>query len=309
MVKIFFSDFWEGFNNTDNFIFNNLKRIREDIVFDSNPDFLFYSSQGSKYTSFKNCVRVYYTGENDVPNFNNCDYAMSFHPIDFGDRHLRFPLYLLYDNCFEQIRREKNVSLELANRKFCNFVYSNSKLADPFREYFFHELSKYKKIDSGGRLLNNVGTLVADKKSFIQNYKFTIAFENSSVKGYTTEKIIEPMVMNSMPIYWGNPQVNLDFNEDSFVWIKEKSKIKEMIDYIVFLDENADEYLNKLSLPWLTQEQAQKDWIQELMSFLDNIVSQSPLLAKRTTDYGYVRLVRSKDATLPQRFFSFFKNE
>lgn len=309
MVKIFFSDFWEGFNNTDNFIFNNLKRIREDIVFDSNPDFLFYSSQGSKYTSFKNCVRVYYTGENDVPNFNNCDYAMSFHPIDFGDRHLRFPLYLLYDNCFEQIRREKNVSLELANRKFCNFVYSNSKLADPFREYFFHELSKYKKIDSGGRLLNNVGTLVADKKSFIQNYKFTIAFENSSVKGYTTEKIIEPMVMNSMPIYWGNPQVNLDFNEDSFIWIKEKSKIKEMIDYIVFLDENADEYLNKLSLPWLTQEQAQKDWIQELTSFLDNIVSQSPLLAKRTTDYGYVRLVRSKDATLPQRFFSFFKNE
>ena len=38
----------------------------------------------------------------------------------------------------------------------------------------------------------------------------TIAFENSSFPGYTTEKIFEPMLEGSIPIYWGNPRVDED---------------------------------------------------------------------------------------------------
>ena len=45
--------------------------------------------------NYPNAVKIYFTGENDVPDFNLADYALGFHYIDFGDRYLRFPLYLL----------------------------------------------------------------------------------------------------------------------------------------------------------------------------------------------------------------------
>ena len=65
--------------------------------------------------------------------------------------------------------------------------------------------------------LNNVGGPVKNKIDFIMDHKFTIAFENSSYPGYTTEKIFEPMLVNSIPLYWGNPLVDRDFNTKSFL--------------------------------------------------------------------------------------------
>ena len=52
---------------------------------------------------------------------------------------------------------------------------------------------------------------------FIKDYKFVISFENSSYPGYTTQKLIEPMLVNSSPIYWGNKSVGKDFNTKSFI--------------------------------------------------------------------------------------------
>lgn len=292
-IKIFFADFWKGFDIHNNFITRTLHDLGFEITIDTSPDFLFYSSSGKDFLKYNNCVKIYFTGENDVPDFNYCDYAISFHHISFGTRHLRYPLYLLYGNSYNQLN-QKVFSTELTTRRFCNFVYSNSKLADPFREYFFSELSKYKKVDSGGRLLNNLGAPVKNKLEFIKEYKFTIAFENSSVNGYTTEKIVEPMFVNSVPIYWGNPTVNLDFNEESFVWIKDKRKIKDVIDYIIFLDTNDDAYLKLLSNPWLTDEQLSQDWDRKLSSFLNNICSKSPEEARQVSEYGFSKLYRKK---------------
>lgn len=286
-------DFWKDFKKEQNFIINKLRELGYSPFLDAKPDFLFYSSQGKDHLKFTDCVKVYFTGENDVPDFNHCDYAISFHHLAFGDRHLRFPLYLLYTDCYEKIRR-KVVSPELADRRFCNFVYSNSRLADPFREYFFSELNKYKKIDSGGRLLNTIGRPVEDKLAFIKEYKFTIAFENSCVNGYTTEKILEPMAVNSIPVYWGNPSVNLDFNEESFVWLRDKKGVKELIDYIVFLDTDDEAYLNLLSKPWLTEGQLSQDWDECFSSFLKAICSKTPDEARRVSEYGFAKLYREK---------------
>jgi hypothetical protein len=88
------------------------------------------------------------------------------------DRHLRFPLYLLYKG-YDQLTYKQIDKKTVLNRKFCNFVYSNVSWADPFRDKFFHELSKYKSIDSGGRHLNNIGGPVPDKMTFIKDYKFS----------------------------------------------------------------------------------------------------------------------------------------
>ena len=203
-VRVYFVDFWDGFDFYDNIFYILLSKKYHVIVDPINPDYLFCSCFSYNVYKYENSVKIYFTGENNVPDFNIYDYAIGFQYVNFEDRYLRFPLYLFY--IWENLENMnlKHISGSLTGRKFCNFVYSNKQNADPIRDKFFFELSKYKKVDSGGRLYNNIGGPVKDKCAFLRDYKFTIAFENSSVNGYTTEKVVEPMLVNSIPIYWGN---------------------------------------------------------------------------------------------------------
>lgn len=52
--------------------------------------------------NYNNCEKILFTGENYVPDFHPYDYAMGFHYIDFGDRYLRFPLYVFYQWYYEK---------------------------------------------------------------------------------------------------------------------------------------------------------------------------------------------------------------
>jgi len=45
---------------------------------------------------------------------------------------------------------------------------------------------------------------VQEKIDYLKPYKFTMAFENVSLSGWTTEKLTHPMLVNSIPIYFGD---------------------------------------------------------------------------------------------------------
>jgi hypothetical protein len=292
-IRIFFVDFWNDFDYNDNFIVSALKD-RYKIVLDSqNPEYLFYSLFGAKHFRYKDAVKIYFTGENDVPDFNLCDYGMGSSWINFGDRYFRLPLYATsknYDELFTAVNTEQALYLQ---RKFCNFVYSNAQISDPIREKFYYRLSKYKKVDSGGKHLNNTGKPVSDKIDFIKDYKFTIAFENSSQSGYTTEKLIDPMRVNSLPVYWGNPLVGKDFNTKSFINLMDYQTMDEAIEEIIYLDNNDSAYLDKLSQPWIEKEK-KRDFRSELSGFLSRIIELPLPEAKRTPDYGYNYFYKKK---------------
>lgn len=299
-IKIFFEDFdyWQGFDISNNFITKILEKDYE-IIIDPNPDYLFFSAYGYNHLKYRTCIKIYYSMENIEPDFNLCDYAIAFQHIQAGDRYLRYPYYLITG--FERLNSQPFDIKQVLNRKFCNFVYSNSKWADPLRKLFFEKLCKYKKVDSGGIYLNNIGAPVVDKMGFIKDYKFTIAFENSSLSGYTTEKIVEPMIVNSMPIYWGNPDIHLDFNTESFVSVNEYETIEGAIEEIIRLDNDDEAYIDKLSKPWYNGEDF-FSYQLKLLSFLKNIFEQELSKAKRRTDYGFVRIYRRKQETMQQLF-------
>jgi hypothetical protein len=214
-IKIDFSDFWGGFDKTNNYFYNLLKE-EFDVIITDNPDYLFFSVFGNKHLQYK-CKKIFYTGENVAPPLQYCDYSFSFDYLD-DERNYRLPHYLLYDGYYE-LQRPKIIDESLAKRKFCNFVVSNNGCQE--RNQFYTELSKYKKVDSGGRFANNIGYAVDNKVKFQSEYKFSIAFENNAYRpqhpGYTTEKIMEPMTVNSIPIYWGNPEIGKEFNTKSFI--------------------------------------------------------------------------------------------
>lgn len=287
-IKIFFTDMWHGANE-ENFFLNFLKK-HFNVVIDPSPDYLFYSVYGNEHLRYNNCIKIFYTGENVFPDFNFCDYAIGFHYISLEDRYLRFPLYVIYPG-FEALQHKTLPDDSfLVNRKFCNFIYSNASNADPTREHFFKALNQYKKVDSGGRYLNNIGYAVPDKLPFIKEYKFTIAFENSSVKGYTSEKIMEPMIAGSMPVYWGNPLVHLDFNRASFVNVMEFDTSEDAIQEIIRLDSNDAAYLSKIKEPWLVEPADRSPWDEKLLHFFDAIFSQPLDAAKRKCEFGYAKV-------------------
>ena len=60
----------------------------------------------------------------------------------------------------------------MANRKFCNFVASNGNCQE--RNDFVSKLSKYKKVDCGGRWMNNIGYSVSNKKNSNLNINFQL---------------------------------------------------------------------------------------------------------------------------------------
>jgi len=211
-IRLAFTDFWEGFEN-HNWFRPFLSRHLNVEISNDNPDAVIFSDFGDDYMRYP-CTRIYYTGENSRPDFNRCDYAFTF---DYNDdpRHYRLPLYRLYFDERDMTMNRSPDAILAQNRNFCCMVVSNPEAQE--RIDFFHELSRYKHVDSGGKVLNNVGGPVADKRKFLCNYRFAFAFENAAYPGYTTEKIVEAWLEGCIPIYWGNPRIVEEFNPQCFI--------------------------------------------------------------------------------------------
>lgn len=283
-LKINFVDFWPGFDSHHN-IFVDILTKKYDVVISAQPDYLVYSIFGYENLNYEDCVKIFYVGENITPDFNLCDYAIGFDLMDFGDRYMRLPYYVF--SGIESLAHPKIIVPEVVlNRKFCSFVVSNASGAAPERERFFHLLSEYKPVDSGGRFKNNVGGPVVDKNKFVSNYKFNIAFENSMRDGYTTEKIMEPMIVNSLPIYWGNKQVGLDFNLGSFIDASDYPSLEALVERVIQLDTNDEEYLSILSKPWLNPDNY-LDWRERILAFFVGIIDKPKEEQRYLGPYGY----------------------
>lgn len=251
-IRLMFTDFWFPLtleNIQSFFLYQLLDEYYDIQLDDKSPDAVIYSCFGFEHLKY-NCTRIYYTGENKRPNFNRCDYAFSFdYPVN--ERNFRLPVYRVYSIYQEVFQARKPDEVVAENRKFCSFVNSNAKAKE--RIELFDQLSKYKQVDSGGKVRNNVGGRVPDKIKFISAYKFNIAFENSSYPGYTTEKLMEALITNTIPIYWGDPKIGNDFNTKAFINVHDFESLDAVIEHIKKVDQDEALYRKYLSEPFLTE--------------------------------------------------------
>ncbi len=233
------------------------------VEISENPEYVFYNESTYDYLKY-DAVRIFYTGENIHPNYNLCDYAISFDYADFGDRHYRFPVYYISnfyrreelaqlasrDFTTPNFKAQQHFSKDDLGRKtdFCSFVYSNY-VGDEARKIFFDKLNIYKKVNSGGAYLNNIGYRVGDKLQFESKHKFSIAFENSSRSGYTTEKLPTAIIANTIPIYWGNPDIGKEFNEKRFINCHAYKDFDSVIERIKEIDQNDELYMRIMQEP------------------------------------------------------------
>jgi hypothetical protein len=258
-VRLDFCDFWPGFQKTNNF-FYNLLRERFDVEICDQPDFLIYADPGQHVHRLNNCVKIYFSVESFRPDFRECDYAFTCHYLD-DPRHLRLPYYVLTTNALKLLKSAEEIAgIMSAKTKFCSFVVSNAKRKKTQKRVeFFHRLCQYKKVDSGGAALNNIGSRIPDgsrhKLDFLRPYKFNIAFENGSTPGYTTEKITDAMWARCLPIYWGNPRIGEEFNPRSFLNYFDFPSEEALIEKIIELDQDDAKYLEYLRQPYFHNNQ------------------------------------------------------
>lgn len=277
-LKVWFSDFWKVFDYNNNFILDILK-LNYNVIITEQADVLFFSCFGDENLKYNNILKIFFTGENIRPNFFLTDYSITYDFKLYNGKNFRWPLYNLY---YDPLTKPSNS----VRTKFCCMVVSNP--SNPLRKKVFDLLSTYKTVDSGGKWLNNVGEPVQDKLLFLKQYKFCLCFENSSYKGYTTEKILEAKLAGCIPIYWGNPEIEKDFKKNSYISLHDFNSLDLLLQEIIKIDSDEIYYNNIVNEPLLTKNKyTEFSDISNLQIWLNNIIN-NPIIKKRKIVCSYI---------------------
>ena len=266
-LRLWFTHFWGKFDYYDNLFTYALSQKYNVVVTPDNPELVISNHFFERY---QNAKMVYFASE-PFYDIGVLDYGISQLYVDDDSRFIaRLPLYLLYAYEYYKVGFAKSYGEVFFNppqikekTNFCAYL-AGAPCPTSIRERFFYNLSEYKKVDAAGKHLRNtpgpggeVGTIEGsiEKIKFISSYKFTLAFENKEEYkgciGWTSEKIIEPRLAGSIPIHWGNPRIDEDFNDDAIInWYKYGSDEKT-IERIIEIDNNDDLYIDYLKQPFI----------------------------------------------------------
>jgi alpha(1,3/1,4) fucosyltransferase len=285
LIHLDLSDFAVRLVKTDQFFVKTLQE-RFDIRLTCSPDYLIYTF-GTQVHRLYTCKKIYWTPESDLPDFHECDFALTSRYLD-DPRHLRLPYYIFNvkpEDLIKQPDEWRTVAAE--KKKFCCFMssYANRKVRT--RTEFFQKLNQRKKVDSGGRALNNIGRQIPftheAKREFLRPYKFHLAFENESVPGYVTEKLVAAMRDRCIPVYYGCPRVAEEFNPKSFLNYFDFPSEEALIERMLEIDQNDDLYLQYLKEPFFHNNKPPAAYDKNrILDFFERIFSsQTPAVATR----------------------------
>lgn len=332
VIRVLFTDMWEGFHADYNMFLLILQEgsknlspkpiiqgfSQETLPKDVQPNILFFGPFGDdwKQAQFATIPKIHFTGENTQPVIEPSVFLNLGYPhADFVDeRYIRLPLWMLEIDWFgadaERINNPKPLPLdrcfkvypdEISEKKrFCAFVVTNP--CNPIRNNAFHWLSQYKKVDSAGRLFNNIGDEIfaglgggggeLKKHEFLKKYKFCLAYENASSQGYTTEKLLHAKVAGCIPIYWGDPKVERDFDTKGFLDARNFTSPEELIEAVRKIDENPMEYLRMFAVPAL--DEYKRDLVRRTFSQMAYMILKKALPEMTLTEASIPKFLGAK---------------
>jgi GR25 family glycosyltransferase involved in LPS biosynthesis len=153
--------------------------------------------------------------------------------------------------------RRDNYKKHINNSRenFCAYMYSYDL---EYRVELFNFISKYKNVNALGKSCSNI----KEDDRFVYNndmtyndiavqkyskYKFVLALENGISDGYITEKLINPIIANSIPIYAGPKDVFDIINPKRIIYVYNYSNYEELLNYIKEVDNDDDLYNSIIS--------------------------------------------------------------
>ena len=222
-------------------------------------------------------INIVINGENYTTK-NKFDISISTHKENNSKINIYIPF--LYQSLKEH-RLSINTEIYKKNKtKFCAYMYSADHT---HRVKYFKLLSQYKKVDGLGKSCNNVVsttnrilynndiTWLDQAVKIYSDYKFVIAVENKMKDGYVTEKIINPMIAGSIPIYWGPESVFEYINKKRVIYVKDFDNDEKLLNYIKKLDTIDSLYNSIISEPIYLSNKKPEDVFNLFKNNLKNV--------------------------------------
>jgi len=148
-----------------------------------------------------------------------------------------------YKNFFKPQEKQKDICFFVSNiSQPNNFSWTNHNYHK--RLNFLEKILKTDlDIDIYGRGLQIKDSRYKgspeNKHDVLRKYKFSIAIENCCEKNYVSEKFFDCVLNDTVPIYYGSPNIHEVYNSECFLDLsldKEPDKILPALEYENFID-------------------------------------------------------------------------
>jgi len=265
MYRVYINGFWGGFSEkTDanhfgffELLFRSTPQLRDfQLTTDINDANVLFESvfQPSLSNAKDWSYKIQYSGEPRVTLISQ--YNLTLYSEPDSDKVLDLPLFVYYIHGNNLLNRLIHRPIRtVVPSKFCCFIVSNGRCQ--VRNKIFSALNQYKKVESFGKFANNMGTVLTydywspEFTQFISNYKFIICFENSKFGTYSTEKIVNPYLANTIPIYWSSHHIKNVINPDSMLFLEDErdESYIDLINRVIELDNDDAKYLEYANRP------------------------------------------------------------
>jgi hypothetical protein len=254
MIKVSFEGFWNGFTPRTIPFFSYLLDNEFIQIEKISPEIIIC---GDDYKEIeKNSIpRLLFTVENRPFNDWNFKYTISFRRKRKNNFFfLNFFYYPYFQDYITNKKKKELLTLQNKNKnKYINFLYSSPN--GNIRNQYLNFLNLNNiQVDSLGLWMNNKKILEnrkltkeENKLNNISQYKYTIAFENSFNHEYISEKIWEPLIVKSIPIYHGGDSVFKIFNKKKIIYVKNKYDFRKSLNRMKEIDINKNLYEDLLN--------------------------------------------------------------
>ena len=120
------------------------------------------------------------------------------------------------DNNYGLYDKSKNISMIYSDKKQIEGHKLRHEVANNFND----------KIDLYGR---GTSKPILQKEDALIDYRYSVTIENTKQENYITEKLIDSLVVGTIPIYWGCPNLAKFFNMDGIITFNNIDELKNII--------------------------------------------------------------------------------
>jgi ribosomal protein S17E len=103
-------------------------------------------------------------------------------------------------------------------------------------------------------------------------YRFSICCENKSSPGYCTEKIFMAFLAGAVPIYWGDPTIETDFNKNAFINLNGINS-KDIVNKVMEIENDKNKWIKMASTSPLKEGVLEK-YYKKLRSKFEIIIEK-----------------------------------
>lgn len=154
-------------------------------------------------------------------------------------------LYVRIANLFRPFPTLVNRELYLDRLKAIRFFSENPEF-DLYGEWWDRPVRYESGVDP--RITRCYRGYTIDKLATLQNYKFSICFENTIFGGYVTEKIMDCFFAGAIPVYYGAPDVAKYIPAELFIDFRKFRSYTELDNYLKGINEKTyNAYITKIN--------------------------------------------------------------